>query len=65
MSELPKLLTSKELAEILGVSVDTLANERYLNVGVPYVKFGKRVRYRLDDVITYLDNQRVETSAQA
>jgi len=62
MSELPKLLTAKELAEILGVSMDTLANERYLNVGVPYIKFGKRVRYRLDDVVAYLENQRVQTS---
>jgi len=42
--------------------MDTLANERYLNVGVPYIKFGKRVRYRLDDVVAYLENQRVQTS---
>ncbi|WP_304114543.1 helix-turn-helix domain-containing protein [Mycolicibacterium bacteremicum] len=63
MSDLPTLLTSKELAEVLGVSVDTLANERYLNIGVPYIKFGKRVRYRLDDVIAYLEKQRVQTGA--
>lgn len=33
MSDLPKLLTAKELAEILGVSQETLAQNRYLGQG--------------------------------
>lgn len=63
MSDLPKLLTAKELAEILGVSQETLAQNRYLGQGVPYIKVGARIRYRLDDVIAYLEANRIGTTA--
>ena len=63
MSEIPKLLTPKELAEILGVSTETLAQNRYLGQGVPYIKVGKRVRYQLNDVIAYLEANRTSTNA--
>ena len=63
MSDLPKLLTAKELAEILGVSQETLAQNRYLGQGVPYIKVGVRIRYRLDDVIAYLEANRIGTTA--
>ncbi|BBX35747.1 hypothetical protein MMAG44476_11099 [Mycolicibacterium mageritense DSM 44476 = CIP 104973] len=63
MSEIPKLLTPKELADILGVSQETLAQNRYLGQGVPYIKVGKRVRYQLNDVIAYLEANRVSNDA--
>lgn len=63
MSQIPKLITAKELAEILGVSQETLAQNRYLGTGVPYIKVGARIRYSLDDVIAYLEANRTSTNA--
>lgn len=63
MSDFPELLTPKQVAEILLVSEASLANDRYLNQGIPYIKVGKRVRYRRADVIAYLDANRHEVSA--
>lgn len=63
LSDLPKFLTTKQLAELLDLSAETLANERYLGVGIPYYKVGKRVRYSLDDVIAYLEANRVSNGS--
>lgn len=60
---LPELLTAKQLSEIIGISVDTLANDRYLRQGLPYIKIGKRVRYRLDDVMAYIESKTVRSDA--
>lgn len=65
MSELPKLLNASELADFLGISEETLSQNRYLKEGIPYIKVGKRVRYRLDDVLAYLEKNRVETGQNA
>ena len=56
-----KLLTPAEVAELLGVSVQTLAVwrsvERY---ALPYVKVGARVRYRPADIERFIE-QSLET----
>ena len=39
-----KYLTEKEVAEITGISLSTLRNERSLGQGMPYVKLGRSVR---------------------
>lgn len=64
VAELPELLTTEELAEFLGVSAETLANERYLKRGFPYIKLGKRVRYRLNDVMAHLDANTVRAGGK-
>lgn len=50
-----KLLTPRDVAEILGVSVETLnvwrATKRY---PLPYVKSGRLVRYRQQDVDAFI-----------
>jgi hypothetical protein len=58
-----KYLTEKELASILGIAASTLANQRSLHVGIPYVKFGRSVRYDLDDVVAFMESQKVATDA--
>lgn len=51
-----RLLTRKEAAEVLGASEGTLAvwtcNKRY---PIPIVKVGRLVKYRLSDLITFID----------
>lgn len=59
LSELPELITPKQLSEYTEIPESSLAQDRYLNVGIPYVKFGKRVRYLREDVIAYVKANRV------
>lgn len=52
----PKLLTPEEVAEILSVTTHTLAvwrcEGRY---SLPYIKTGRLVRYRADDVMAFIE----------
>ncbi|WP_071888524.1 helix-turn-helix domain-containing protein [Mycolicibacterium fortuitum] len=61
MSELPELLTPEQTAEWLGMSVDSLSQNRYLrnDRSIPHVKVGGRVRYLKDDLIAYVNKNRV------
>lgn len=45
-----RLLRPRELSELLGVPVGTLANWRSARTGPPFVKIGRHVRYRRGDV---------------
>jgi hypothetical protein len=54
LSTLPAIMTAEDLAPVLGVTVGSLANERYRRVGIPHIKHGKRVRYLRADVARYL-----------
>ncbi|TVS85547.1 helix-turn-helix domain-containing protein [Mycobacterium helveticum] len=56
----PELLTAKQLSDYLGVSEASLAQDRYLSRGIPFVKVGKRVRYMRADVEDYLTAHRTE-----
>ncbi|MBA4857096.1 helix-turn-helix domain-containing protein [Nocardia farcinica] len=54
-AELPELLTAAQTAEYIGVSEDALAQDRYLGRGLPYVRVGRRIRYRAGDIAAYLE----------
>ena len=51
------LLTEKELAERLGVSVGTIRHWRYSLQGPPVRKVGRSVRYSLIEIEQWLDDQ--------
>ena len=55
----PRYLTELEVGRITGLALATLRNHRYLGKGIPYVKFGRSIRYLLDDVIQYANERRV------
>ena len=55
-----KVVTEKVAAEMIGLSVKTLQNHRYLGLPPTYVKLGKSIRYRVADLQTYLDECTVE-----
>ena len=58
-------VSANEAAAMLGVSPRTLANWRTLGIGPAFVRVGRvhsRTLYRIDDLNTWLDNNRVETS---
>ena len=52
--EIPELLTPREAARYLRTTANTLAQDRYLGRGVPFIKAGKRVLYARADVLAYL-----------
>jgi len=62
---LADLLSSTELARLLGVSVRKLERDRQDGTGVPYIKLGRRVVYSGADVEAYLEAQRFTSTAEA
>lgn len=60
LDDLPPLLTPPELAEVLRTTINSLAQERYLGRGVPFIKNGRRILYARNDVLAYLDQNRAQ-----
>jgi hypothetical protein len=58
LSGLPPVMTTQQLALVLDVTSAALAQDRYRGGGIPYVKFGRRVRYMRADVARYLVTHR-------
>ena len=62
---MPRYLKDTEVAEITGIAVQTLRNDRHNRKGCPYLKIsGRAVRYSLADVIQYMEKIRIETEAK-
>ena len=54
-----RYLGEREVAKILGLSVQTLRNRRFLGHPSPYVKLGRSVRYLLTDVLAWAETNKV------
>lgn len=62
----PTLLDQKQVAEYLGKSVAWCERSRWDGTGPRFIKVGRAVRYRADDVLAWLeDNARNNTSEAA
>ncbi len=60
-----KFLTESEVAEMIGLSRQTLANWRSLGRGPAYCKIGGHaVRYSKEEILRFAENGRVETCDQ-
>lgn len=59
------LLTSKEVSDLLKRAEQSLANDRCKRRGLPYVKVGRSVRYKLTDVLAYAESRRIDPEADA
>ncbi len=53
-----RLLTEKQTAELLQVSMRTLQAHRLRGDGIPFHKVSRSIRYSLGDIEEYLNNQR-------
>jgi excisionase family DNA binding protein len=61
---LSRLLTPKQAAEFLGVTEGTLATWRCVQrYRLPYIKVGRRVMYRSDDIETFISSRCVDQVA--
>lgn len=57
------LLTPKQAAEFLGVTIGTLAVWRCTGrYPLPFVKIGRRVMYKLTDIDTYINSHVFENT---
>lgn len=54
-----KLLTEKEVSRRFGISCSTLQKHRFKGIGIPYVKFGRLVRYDIDDLYEFMNQHKV------
>ena len=54
------LLTPKEVSKLIARAEQSLANDRCARRGLPYVKIGRSVRYKLTDVLSYAEARRID-----
>ena len=55
----PIFIDEKETARRTGYSRQTLANDRHLGRGFPYIKSGRKVLYFWPDVHNYLQDKKI------
>lgn len=60
-----ELLTEKEAAVFLRSSVSKLQKDRIKGMGVPFIKNGKSIRYRLTDLIAYIERNTFQSTCAA
>jgi excisionase family DNA binding protein len=60
-----QLLTEKEAAQRLGLSVSTLQQRRFRGRLPAFVKLGKAVRYRPEDLDAFIEQNRIAPNAAA
>jgi len=63
MDELYQYLTEIEVSQMTKIAVQTLRNDRFKRQRIPYHKIGRSIRYKLADVVRYMDSGRIETSS--
>jgi hypothetical protein len=55
-----ELLTNHVAAKIIGVTAHTLDVWRITNrYGLPYIRVGRKIRYRRSDLVAWLESRRV------
>jgi hypothetical protein len=58
-----KFLTPRQVNEMTGIALQTLANARHRRRGIPYSKIGGSIRYSLYDVLNFMESHRVDPEA--
>ena len=55
-----RLLNDGKAADVLDTQIQTLRNWRCQLKGPPYIKIGRNVRYRLEDLIKFMEDNRID-----
>lgn len=55
-----RFLSEIECAQLTGYARSTLQNFRHQHKGFPYYKTGKKVSYKMSEVMSYMERHRVE-----
>jgi excisionase family DNA binding protein len=59
-----RVLTTGEAAELLGLAASTLENLRVLGGGPTYLKLGRAVRYRAEDLDGWLGTRKRRSTSE-
>ena len=52
----PPLLNQKQYCALTGKAPSTAEQDRLYGRGAPFIRMGRSIRYRLDDVISWLES---------
>jgi len=52
----PPLLNQKQYCELTGKADSTAEQDRLYGRGAPFIRMGRSIRYRLDDVVDWLES---------
>ncbi|MGD9662020.1 MAG: helix-turn-helix transcriptional regulator [Porticoccaceae bacterium] len=65
MVSVPRLMDQRDLANYLGKSTAWCERARWAGEGPRFIKLGRHVRYRADDVLAWIDaNARTSTTEE-
>jgi len=52
----PPILNQRQYCELTGKADSTAEQDRLYGRGAPFIRMGRSIRYRLDDVVAWLDS---------
>ncbi len=58
-------LTEQEVSARTGLSLSTLRAHRFKRIGLPYIKIGRSVRYRVCDLEAFISEHRIDPSGNS
>lgn len=62
----PPLLNQRQYCELTGKAPSTAEQDRLYGRGAPFIRMGRSIRYRLDDVLAWLESlPRFASTAEA
>ncbi|PWG59695.1 excisionase [Bifidobacterium catulorum] len=64
MKDLPEISTPGDLARVSGISLGTLAYWRHSGTGPRYMKLGRLIRYRKNDVVVFFESSLRTSTAE-
>lgn len=56
-----RYIDEREVAKMTCRALQTLRNDRHCGRGFRYIKIGRSVRYDLEDVISFMNQHKIET----
>lgn len=59
-----KVLNERQASEFTGFSIKHLQNLRYRGIGPAYCKIGASIRYIREDLISWIENHRIDGASQ-
>jgi hypothetical protein len=65
LTELPEFMTPRETAKVVRKTENSLAQDRYVGRGLPYIKAGRKILYARADVLAYLAAGRTDPQEEA